>query len=191
MDAFAEARPGVICVLLLATLGAGLTGNLLLLEASPALAGGLPIGVVFERSTPADRGPSATPTHERKIQFNYEATSTLTHSRHYWGNGCAAEKSVGRAIYIRPIQEDSSWRYSFAKEGNARECCANITDIRRRDKFLDTHMNELRGEERAIGISYRFAHIIPSHRILDFFVRWTIQYPNRLVFRINECPGLK
>ena len=37
--AFAEARPGVICVLLLATPAAGLTGNLLLLETSRALAG--------------------------------------------------------------------------------------------------------------------------------------------------------
>ena len=70
--AFAEARPGVICVLLLATPAAGLTGNLLLLETSRALAGALPIGVVFERSTPADRGPSATPTHECKFLFDHQ-----------------------------------------------------------------------------------------------------------------------
>lgn len=51
----------MICVLLLEIPVAGESGNLLAVG-SLALAGALPVGVVLDRSIPADFGPSANPT---------------------------------------------------------------------------------------------------------------------------------
>jgi hypothetical protein len=62
IDALGEGRAGVIWVLLLATptFGEVVGSASLLLPGSRALIGAVIVGVVLDRSTPADFGPSAS-----------------------------------------------------------------------------------------------------------------------------------